>query len=177
MRLALFLGWSVNPQVPGLSPGRGANPSRSILDTSVTLYTGDIGSTFAPKAFSAHSMRPVSSSKNVRRRRPTPRPSLPTRCLGSPKTKSVKVPPNIATYSEGHSDVPVRALVPPEKPGRSPLQAPAFRNTLAEVRGSKRGTRAACESAPRAPLPARNARCRGCSPLADRGRRARSSAA
>src|SRR5712691_9807419 len=53
----------VNPQVPGSSPGRGANIQWSIPDTWVTVYTGDIGNTFAAKGFSALPSRPVSWSK------------------------------------------------------------------------------------------------------------------
>src|SRR6266496_3806006 len=50
----------VNPQVPGSSPGRRANIQWSIPDTWVTVYTGDMGNTFAANGFSAVPRRPVS---------------------------------------------------------------------------------------------------------------------
>ena len=53
-------GRTVNPQVPGSSPGRGATYWWSIPDTWVTVYTGDMGNTFAANGFSALPSRPVS---------------------------------------------------------------------------------------------------------------------
>src|SRR5207249_9042796 len=53
-----------NPLVGGSNPPRPTNLVRSIPDTWVTVYTGDMGNTFAAKGFSALSSRAVSWSKN-----------------------------------------------------------------------------------------------------------------
>src|SRR6476661_3267273 len=42
---------AVNRLVAGSNPARGATANRSVPDTWVTFYSGDIGNTFGPKGF------------------------------------------------------------------------------------------------------------------------------
>jgi hypothetical protein len=49
-----------NPRVVGSIPTLATTSRRSVLDTSVTFYTDDMGNTLAANGLSAHSKRVVS---------------------------------------------------------------------------------------------------------------------